>query len=399
MRFATITLALSFVGLPATTLRADTIVLRDAGRVDGRILNPDQQPRKTYIIETFYGGTITLAADLVAEVIPQRPVEEEYQALRVQSADTAEGHWQLAEWCRENHLADARTEHLERVIQLDPDHADARKALGYYRFNGRWATQDDVMMQRGYVRYKGRWRLPQELELMERRRQEEQAEKAWIGKLKRWRDALQSDRAEQAAQSIATIDDPTAVPALEQALRDDPIEEFRLLYLAGLASINQPPALSLLVQVSLHDPSEEVRLTAIEHLIPVRQPDLIAAYVKTLRSADNLAINRAAIALRMLKAETALEPLVDALVSTHTYKLTQGTPGGVNPSFSSGPGGGGSGLSVGQSVQVVKQQLANPAVLDALIELTGVNYDYDVTAWKHWLASRHPNKTLDARRD
>jgi hypothetical protein len=38
-------------------------------------------------------------------------------------------------------------------------------------------------------------------------------------------------------------------------------------------------------------------------------------------------------------------------------------------------------------------------VRDALIKLTGVNYDFDVAQWKAWLQTRKEDASLDGRRD
>jgi hypothetical protein len=43
--------------------------------------------------------------------------------------------------------------------------------------------------------------------------------------------------------------------------------------------------------------------------------------------------------------------------------------------------------------------MANPGVRDALIKLTGTNYDFDLAAWKAWLASHKKDQSLDARRN
>ena len=82
-------------------------------------------------------------------------------------ADTAAAQWELAQWCREHKLSAEREVHLRRVIELDPDHVEARRALGYSKIDGQWTTQEEAMTKRGYVRYKGQWKTPQEVEIAE----------------------------------------------------------------------------------------------------------------------------------------------------------------------------------------------------------------------------------------
>ena len=57
-----------------------------------------------------------------------RAEETEYERIRPTYADTAEAQWELAQWCREHKLPAQRTVHLRRVIELDPEHVEARRA-------------------------------------------------------------------------------------------------------------------------------------------------------------------------------------------------------------------------------------------------------------------------------
>jgi hypothetical protein len=49
-----------------------------------------------------------------------------------------------------------------RVVAIDPEHAAARRALGFERVGGRWLSGDDLRRARGFVRSEGRWVLAQE---------------------------------------------------------------------------------------------------------------------------------------------------------------------------------------------------------------------------------------------
>lgn len=390
--------SLSLLLLFPATAHCEVFVLDNGGQVEGRLLNPEQSPRETFVIETPL-GTVTLAREQVAEIVRNSQREREYEAIRPTFPDTPQGQWELAEWCRQHRLGAARTKHLERVIELDPDHAEARRALGYSRRGDRWVTPEQIMTERGYVRYKGRWLTPQDVQIIEKRRQADLAEKSWYPKIKRWRGWLDSDRAHEAARNFRDIDDPSAVGALEAALRDDPNEFHRLVYLDALTNINSPQSLALQVDLSLEDPSEEVRLTALEYLAQSKPPDAINRYISQLRSKNNRTVNRAAVALAHMQDPGAIGPLIDALVTTHTQKIVSGSPGGMGASFGSGPGMGGGGFTAGQSTKIIKHHLRNPAVLDALVALTGANFDFDIAAWKTWHANHHKPPALDARRD
>jgi hypothetical protein len=94
---------------------------------------------------------------------------------------------------------------------------------------------------------------------------------------------------------------------------------------------------------------------------------------------------------------SAISPLVDALVTTHKFKLVTGQPQG---SYTTTFGSGGTGFGVGGGgPKIVTQEMRNPSVLEALVRLAqNVNFNYDVPAWKRWLATQRRSKMLDARR-
>jgi hypothetical protein len=390
-------LALMVCGLAATAVRAaDTsvFVLSSGGQVVGELLNPNESPRTKYVVRTTLGGEITLERDQVKEIVRRRPAEVEYDKLRPQFADTADGQWQLSEWCREQSLIALRQKHLKRVIELDPNHVEARRALGYSLVEGKWRTQDEVMTERGYVEYKGRWRLKQEVDILEQQKKNELSEKAWFNNVKRWREWLDTDRRLDGQKNLLEIRDPLAVPALKKFLETERVEGVRILLVEALA---RNGAYSILADRSLQDPSLEVRLTCLDFLDDAQHPAIVAMYIQKLRDKDNAIVNRAAVGLQRMKDPSAIGPLVDALVTTHTFKISNGAPEG---SYTASLGPNGTGFGMGQNApQIVKQEMHNGAVLDALITLAGgVNYNYDVGMWRKWLATRGKSAPLDARR-
>ncbi|HEX3656447.1 MAG TPA: HEAT repeat domain-containing protein [Pirellulales bacterium] len=391
-------LAMLLMGcLAPAVARADTFMLKTGGKVEGTLANPDETPREKYVIKLDAGGEITLTRDQVKEVQRKRPAEVEYDKIRATFPDTVDGQWALAEWCREQKLTEARKVHLKRVIELDPDHAAARGALGYGRFDGQWKTQQEVMSERGYVEYKGRWRLPQEVEILEEQRKSELAEKTWYTNLKRWREWLSSDRHDEATKCILDIRDPFAVAAIKRQLDNETEQSVRVLMVNALANIGSPAAVQLLAGLSLDDTNDEVRQTCIDHLDNSPSPEVVAFYIQKLHDKDNNIVNRAAIGLARMKDTSAIPPLVDALVTTHKFKLVTGQPqGSYTTSF--GPNGTGFGVG-GGGPKIITQEMHNPSVLEALVLLTpNVNFNYDVAAWKRWLATQRRSKMLDARR-
>lgn len=393
---------------------AEQFQLASGGRLVGRLLNRDEAPRRQYVIQLPDGTQLTLPKDAVTKVVRRSAALEEYLRLRPQYADSVAGQWDLAEWCRQHKLATPRETHLRRILELEPDHADARRALGYSQVDGQWKTQEEIMTERGYVRSGGTWKLPQEIEVTERNRKVRLAEQEWQKSLHRWRQWLTDpDHAAEATQRIRSIDDPFATKALAKFLADDPSEAERQLVLEALANIHTPQSAELLAGLALHDPADEIRASALEQLARDKPTGVAKFFIRQLRNPDNLIVNRAGYALGMLGDRQAVPALIDALVTTHKFKVTQGSPGGGtnatfarpdsngvinNPVYPGQTGGLGS-FSTGSSTVIVSERLRNADVLEALIKLTERNDDYDVRSWKLWYASQKKSEGLDARRD
>jgi len=377
----------------------DVFLLTGGGRVVGELLNPDETPRETYAVKTESGGQITLLRSQVNEWLRPRPAVVEYEKIRPRHPDTVEGQWALAEWCREHTLLAEREVHLERILELDPDHEKARRALGYFKRNGKWTTEEDVRKRDGFVRRGGRWVLPQEVEIEQERKEVKVARGEWMKKLSQWRDWIGTNRTMLAYQNIQKIDDPFAIPALAAALRDDPDDQTRLLCIEALARIGTPLAKEGLAISALADPVPEVRLTCLDFLKEGKSAEVVGYFIDRLRSKNNNEVNLAAVALRHLEDPTAIGPLVDALVTVHKFKVSSKNPGQISTTFGTGGGGSPGGLAVGGGPKIVAQPFCNQAVLDALVSITGVNFGFDVGRWKAWHAARQRSLQIDARRD
>ena len=152
------------LAMAASPASAEVFRLANGGQIEGEWLNRDEPKPQKYVVGLPSGGKITLEADRVKEVVAQRPEEAEYEKIRPQYPDTPKGQWDLAKWCEEHQLSAQRKAHLKRVIELDPNHADARHALGYSQIDGQWTTQEESMTKQGYRKYKGRYRTAQEIE-------------------------------------------------------------------------------------------------------------------------------------------------------------------------------------------------------------------------------------------
>lgn len=400
-------LFLVFGAAPWGLAHADEVTLSNGGVLQGEIPSDPEKPLDEVHVQTPSGIRVRLPKAQVKDTQATNPIRAEYRRRATRTADTVEAQLALAEWCKAEKLLRERDLHLRRVLELEPDHAATRLALGYQRVAGGWFTREELQTKLGYVRYDGRWRTAQEVEILKSQEKDEKAEKDWMAKLTRWRNWLGGKRADEALAGFAQISDPYAVSGLVKLLDREVNPAYRLVYLRALSQIDSPAAVQALTRFALMDREAEVRETSIDELVRRKSPDIVSSFSKSLRSKNNVVVNRAAYALGRMGDTAAVGPLIDALVTTHKFQVQQQSAGGTNASFGR-PGSGGSspsgwgpgGLTMGGGPKVVHQQLRNQAALDALVALTGgVNFDYDSSAWKYWFAQQRQQQEIQARRD
>lgn len=398
--------------LLSSPVAAEEFHLASGGLLHGEWLNPTRQPGSEYLIRTDKGLTLKLGDREVLEVRKLTSYEEEYEARLAQCGNAADEHWQLAQWCAAHKLLDQKRKHLERAIELDPDHEKARHSLGQTYKDGQWTKLDDRQRADGYIRYKGRWRTIQEIELFEAQAKRQLLEKDWAGRLRKLRQDLDGPRSKEAWQAIEDIRAPEAVKPLLQLLGSEAVREVKLQYTTALANINTPDAFAALIYCSLNDPDVELFHDCFKKLTKAKVPKLSETYILSLADANNARVNRAAMALGMLQDRTAISPLIDALVTKHPTVIggnNNGIPAeGYAATFSKGTsdslgnaGGGGSSLQHGEDPKLVIVTVRNEEVLLALNKLSGADFGYDASAWRFWLSQeRKRESTLQApRRD
>jgi hypothetical protein len=382
----------------APAARGDVFKLKSGGEVRGELANPDESPREKYIVRPFAGGEVTLEAAVVAQVVHQRPNQVEYEKEKLKLADTVDDQWKMAEWCRENKLEVDRKTHLKRIIELDPDHADARKALGYMRVGERWLTVEEKKKEEGMVLHRGkdgvRWVPAQQLQVIKQREAEEKLQQSWFKKIAQYRSWLDTDRAGAGKREILDIKDKAAERPLLTKLKAEKDDGVRELYAQALMNLGTPAAVNAIVEYSINDNSRNFRVACLELMEKHKPPGATAIYIKGLGDKDNTVVNRAARGLIRLQDQAAVRPLIDALVTRHKFVVNAGGgAGSISPTFSRDSfGNGGSGLSTGGGPKIVYRNLNNEDVRDALVKLTGENYDFSVELWKSWYAESKQQK-------
>ncbi len=135
MRARTLLLSGAFLLALSGLGRADVIHLTSGGIVRGKIV---KETRRELVVET-RGGTTVVPRHEVDRIERGGSVEEMYrERLAAIDEDDAEARYELAVWLQSVRAEELARRELERTIELDPDHRDARAKLGYVRRDGAW---------------------------------------------------------------------------------------------------------------------------------------------------------------------------------------------------------------------------------------------------------------------
>ncbi|MDO4583354.1 MAG: hypothetical protein Q4D62_04545 [Planctomycetia bacterium] len=381
---------LLFLGV-STAMSEDFLELRNGNRLSGKWLNPATKKPATYRFETSDGLQIEIAAEEVASMDRQGKHSDEYEKRLAQTPDTVEGNLELAQWCSENGLPSRQKIHLRRVLELEPDHAEARRKLGYRRMvDGQWRTAEEEMEEQGKVFYNGRWMSKQEKEVLENKKKDKYATQKMTKAIARWRNDIGTRKNDEAIANIESLTDPLAVPGLTAVLKKEKRQSVRKLFLKALGRIGTPEAWKVLMVLAVNDSDEEIRMSCLDILKVHPNPTITEYFISRLspKTSTNVQVNRAAQALGELGDRTAIPALIDALITRHKYVINP-NQGQTTTTFGGQTGSSGGGFSFGSSQQLVYKQHQNEGALNALKKLTGVNFIYEIPAWKNWYQSQH----------
>jgi hypothetical protein len=407
----------------AATAQADVVRLKNGGEVRGQVDAASRNPAALrVVVETLTGGRIVLDRAEVEFVTPRSLEVEEYETRARGIPDTVEAHRELADWCRERRLLPQREEQLQLLLDLEPDDLDARRVLGHERHNGQWMSREEWMLSRGYVRYKGRYVTQQELDLLEKSQAEREAEQDWYPRVRMWYGWSTGNNPQRAAEGLANlqaITDPDSVPALDNFLGDDENDRVRLILVQVLGKLVGPKPVPVLVQKTLLDDSDQVRDTARASIRPDQFELALEYFVPELKNDSNEVVQRAAAAVGEMGTVNTVPYLIEALVTTHRWKIEvpdrTAVSVGVTPDGQVGmPNGSLSGalppevemlartgqLPYGAIVLppafqfrrtrtvTIKGDVKNEAVLAALQKLTGQNFGFSEHDWRLWWAEQ-----------
>ena len=408
---AVVTLAL--LPLIVATAHGDIILKKDGGRLEGEVLNEKSDGNQVTIKTRF--GTVSLPRTEIREVQLAAKLQESYEQRKKKTPSTADDQYELALWCLEQKLVKEYKVHLQRVLELDPEHEEARKRLGYERRGDKWLSEEEAKSADGYVKYRGKWMLPQERVKAEADRDSDKRRQD-LGRLIRGaqhglRATGKTERMAEAREELLAIKDPAAITLLMTIMNKKGTDNERRLLVDVLNGIEGEESTNAILEIALTDKVAGNRQAAIEALEPRKSAPLVAKVAGKLKSNENQEVRHAADILAKLGDSSVVPPLVDALISTHqrihdpsmeekldalaapsvrtveTVILPDGTMVRRHIPYNVGPN-----LNLGPNIpdrQVIVTEQKNGEVLDALIALTGENFGFNKSAWLDWLASQY----------
>lgn len=380
----------------------DVLYLNSGGKIECEIL---EDLGEAYRVRVAIGVVDIKKADIQRHEEKPTPWER-YPTVCKEYPDTPEGQYALARWCRKHDLYDKAEKHLRRVLQLDPDHEKAHRALGHEKVDGDWRDPEKRTESEPDDGDARAARQEQDAEALLRKIMSEWHLKVgaiFRSKLDCKSCSPDSERFSEGKKQILAIRDALALPAIAGVLSRGGIGTRRVL-VESLAHFEEDEATMNLVVMALVDPSDEIRRLAAEQLKP-RQDERVGARLRDALTGDNERLLRnAAGALGVLKDRTAVEGLIQVL-STKTRRRVRVTRpvfwGRVMSDF-----GAARYITVGtrrmryrprgvlalseaymSTIDSTENRIVDiyrTEVQEALISITGQNFGFDRSAWLKW---------------
>jgi hypothetical protein len=172
-----------------------------------------------------------------------------YRQTREKYSESVDNQLALARWCREHKLPEQARAHLSRVLELNPNQAEARQDLGFRLVNGAWVDDHDAA--------EGRTSARKTLA----------AAVDWVARLEKLRGRLAggNSQREKARKELLDISDPDAAQAID-AVFCRQSAEMALLGIEVLKDIRSPQAAAVLAWHAVFSPWPQVAQAAARAL-------------------------------------------------------------------------------------------------------------------------------------
>ncbi len=388
--------------LLASPVLPDDVELTDGKVVQGKVTDLGDSIRVARS-----GGSVTFPKSLVRRIEYKKTVEEEYveKARGLKDGDL-DGHLRLARWCLEKKIAAEAAVEFRKVVALDPEHEEARLALGYRRLKDQWLTEEEYHTARGLVRHRGRWMTPEERDLEAALEQQRELEQRLAGEVKSLLVRARSSdpkRRLEAREGLERIDDKYKAKAFVAALASSH-RETRGFVIEELGRMREPSAARPLARRAIWDDVPEHRGLALRSLAAIGHPDTALFFVPFLEEQSVSARIRCEDALSQFRDLRAVGPLLEALdnavgsiaaiaqygeqaaaVVNRTLILADGTRVQLPTVVRIRP-------ETFDKEQKRRLEEERAVIASALRAITGQDFGDDPARWRAGLAKRKPGK-------
>jgi len=220
-------------------------------------------------------------------------------------AGDAKGFLALAKWAAERGLTAEAGAAYRKVLEIEPDQADARKELGFVRDGDEWVTVSEYHRRRGEVYEGGRWVAREEIEARKQAAQHAAEVKRAID-----RAASRTGKAqEEALAFLSSLPPEEESAALLKALSSGSTRVKRFA-MQRLAERKTERAVPLLAERVIKDSNPEMRRSALLALHEINHPDTALAFIPALSSSAEGERIRAARSLAYFPDRRAVGPIL-----------------------------------------------------------------------------------------
>ena len=195
-----------------------------------------------------------------------------------------------------------------RVLEVDPEHRAARRALGYELVGDRWLQGGALMRAKGFIHHDGKWMTALEFAEATRPQREAAAQKAGEARVLRLLAMVASekeDRVREARRLMPLEDDAYKLAPLAKALRCKPAS-LRVYAAEELGRLDDPLAVPALLKRAIYDEEPKVRQAVAEALREIDEPSTVHPLGRALDSKSQDVRIRAAEVLAVLGDELAM---------------------------------------------------------------------------------------------